>query len=63
MDEKLKYCPLLVHSETRLSLTVDGESYTNTWFSECLGNKCAAYQGGVCAKYCNGVRVLKKVED
>lgn len=56
---KRKGCPLLIQSETNLSATVSGQSWTRTWFSECIGETCAAYQGGVCAKF-NTNLILKK---
>ena len=46
-----KCCPLLVQSETNPSMTVAGQSWARTWFAECIGEKCAAYQGGLCAKF------------
>lgn len=51
METKLKYCPLLVQSQTSRSLTVEGESYTRTVFSKCLGQHCAAYAGGNCERF------------
>lgn len=48
---KQKFCPLLAYSSTQLSLTVEGESYTNTQFSRCLEDKCAAYHAGRCMKF------------
>lgn len=50
---KRKACPLLVQSDTNQSLTIQGESYTRTYFLECLGEKCAAYhiQDGFCEKF------------
>lgn len=43
---KRKACPLLVQSDTNLSMTVSGQSWTRTYFLECLGRKCAAYRAG-----------------
>lgn len=51
MLELLRACPLLVQSNTEKSLTIPDTSYTRTFFIECLGDKCAAYQDGVCAKF------------
>lgn len=50
---KRKVCPLLVQSETNPSLTIQGQSWTRTWFSECIGEKCAAYktQNRFCDKW------------
>lgn len=50
---KRKGCPLLVQSDTNPSLTVSNQSFTRTWFLECLGEKCAAYheQDGFCGKF------------
>lgn len=50
---KRKACPLLVQSDTEPSLTIQGMSYTRTFFLECLGEKCAAYiqQYGFCKKF------------
>ena len=47
-----KGCPLLVQSDTNKSLTVSGQSWTRTYFLECLGEKCAAYRRGYgCLKF------------
>lgn len=46
MDEakaKRKACPLLIQSDTNPSLTMAGQSWTRTFFIECLGPKCAAW--------------------
>ena len=45
-----KLCPLLVQSDTTPSLTMQGESWTRTYFAECIGEKCMAYrkQDGFC---------------
>lgn len=51
MEVKLKKCPLLIQRDTTLSLTVAGESYTRTVFSDCLGQNCAAYAGGNCERF------------
>lgn len=49
---KMKCCPLLVQSETRQSLTAKGESFTRSYFSECIGENCAAFKiGGFCEKF------------
>lgn len=57
-----KGCPLLIQSETNPCITISGQSWTRTWFSECIGEKCAAYQGGVCAKFETNL-ILKEVVD
>ena len=44
----MKVCPLLVQSETNPSYAIAGQSYTRTWFSECLGIKCGGFAGGFC---------------
>ena len=49
--ELFKSCPLLVQRDTRKSYTVEGESYTNTCFSKCLGVRCAAFDGGNCKMF------------
>lgn len=55
---KRKGCPLLVQSETNPSMTVKGQSWTTTYFLECIGEKCAAYhsQDGFCKKFQEKVR-------
>lgn len=55
-----KSCPLLVQSNTEPSLTIQGASYTRTFFIECLGEKCAAYikQDGFCKKFQSTVIIL-----
>lgn len=45
---KRKACPMLVQSETNPSYTIEGQSWTRTYFLECLGEKCAAYHGNSC---------------
>lgn len=56
---KRKGCPLLVQSDTNPSLTMTGQSWTRTYFLECLGEKCAAYhaQDGFCEKFQETVTV------
>jgi len=53
MKMSRKVCPLLVQSETNPSLTMKGQSWTRTYFTECLGEKCAAYhsQDNFCEKF------------
>lgn len=51
LDIKRKACPLLVQSDTSPSLTVPGESYTRTFFLECLGGQCAAFVSGRCKRF------------
>ncbi len=62
---KRKGCPLLVQSDTSASLTVQGQSYTRTYFLECLGEKCAAYrwQGEFCEKFQGTVSLKEKVRE
>lgn len=45
-----KVCPRLVQSDTTPSLTMQGESWTRTYFAACIGEKCMAYrkQDGFC---------------
>lgn len=50
---KMKQCPLLVQSETNISMTIKGEAYTRIYFSECIGKCCAAYIDGECKKFNN----------
>lgn len=62
---KIKWCPLLIQSETDLSAR--GEAYTRTYFSECIGKCCAAYIDGECKKFNNivafyGAKVDKEKE-
>nr|DAO50969.1 MAG TPA: hypothetical protein [Caudoviricetes sp.] len=57
-----KGCPLLVQSETNPSMTITGQSWTRTWFAECIGEKCAAYQGGLCDKFQTDVTFLAEVQ-
>ena len=58
---KRKGCPLLIQSDTNHSLTMQGQSWTRTYMLECIGEKCAAYQGGVCAKFDTNL-ILKEKE-
>lgn len=53
---EMKCCPLMVSSATTLSLTVQGESYTNAYMEQCIGEKCVAFRSsgygkGFCAKF------------
>ena len=48
---KRKGCPVLIQSDTKPSLTVKGQSWTRRYMLECIGEKCAAYQGGMCDKF------------
>lgn len=48
---KRKGCPLLIQADTNPSMTVSGQSWTRTYMLECIGEKCAAYQGGMCDKF------------
>lgn len=59
---KRKGCPLLIQSDTNSSLTMQGQSWTRTYMLECIGEKCAAYQGGVCAKFDTNL-ILKEAVD
>lgn len=47
----LKKCPLLIQSNTILSMTVQGESHTISYMSQCIGNECAAYVNGDCHRF------------
>lgn len=57
---KRKGCPLLVQSETNPSLTMKGQSWTRTYMLECIGEKCAAYQGGMCDKFQTNVNLREE---
>ena len=59
--EERKYCQKLVQSDTQASLTMEGESWTRTYFGECLGEKCAAYEGqnGFCRLFQSTVNLPK----
>ena len=47
-----KACPLLVQVDTNLSCTVSGQSWTRTYFLECIGERRAAYRAGYgCLKF------------
>lgn len=60
-----KACPLLVGSETQPSATIPGQSWTSSYFRECLGNKCAAYhsQDGFCERFKSVVSVPDRKGD
>lgn len=47
----MKVCPLLVQSDTNPSYTIDRQSYTITWLTECLGKKCSGYANGFCKRF------------
>ncbi len=58
-----KGCPLLVQSDTNQSCTVSGQSWTRTYFLECLGERCAAYRAGFgCLKFDDNPVDLKEEE-
>ena len=58
-----KACPLLVQSDTNQSCTVSGQSWTRTYFLECLGERCAAYRAGFgCLKFDDNPVDLKEEE-
>lgn len=63
--EKRKACPLLVQSDTNPSMTVNGQSWTRTYFLECLGDRCAAYhpQDGFCERWQCSVNLKKDVDN
>lgn len=49
---KRKLCPLLVQSATNPSMTMEGQSWTQTYFAECIGDKCVAYRwDGQCHRF------------
>lgn len=48
---KRKACPRLVQSDTDISCTIAGQSWTRTYFLECLGGLCAAYRAGECLMF------------
>jgi hypothetical protein len=48
---KMKGCPRLMQSETRVSATVAGESFTSSYFLPCIKEKCAAYRRGHCMQF------------
>lgn len=58
---KRKACPLLIQSDTNQSLTMAGQSWTRTYFLECLGEKCGAYhsEDGFCEKF-QGIVTVKE---
>lgn len=60
---KRKGCPLLIQSDTNPSLTMAGQSWTRTYMLMCVGEKCAAYQGGFCVKYQTDVVLKEGVKD
>lgn len=58
-----KVCPLLVQSDTNPSYTVQGQSWTRTYFLECLGEKCVAYRKELgCLKFDDNPVELKEEE-
>ena len=47
-----KGCPLLVQNDTNASMTIPGESHSRSYFLECLGEKCAAFnRNGICGRF------------
>ena len=55
-----KGCPLLIQSDTNPSLTMAGQSWTRTYMLMCVGEKCAAYQGGMCDKFQTNVNLREE---
>lgn len=49
---ELKYCPFRIHGETRLSATVNGESFYNEYFMPCTKDECICYQKDNNSEYC-----------
>lgn len=43
IDKKIKLCPFRKSTETRLSATVEGESFTREDFMPCLKEECPAF--------------------
>jgi hypothetical protein len=41
--EKIKVCPFRIGTETRLSATIEGESFTTEYFMPCLKENCPAF--------------------
>lgn len=62
---KRKLCPLLIQSETNPSMTIQGQSRTSTYFLECLGEKCAAYNEGhtTCERFYTSVKGTEALKD
>lgn len=62
---KRKACPLLVQSDTNLSMTIGGQSWTRTYFLRCIGEECAAYhtQDGFCEKWQNSTGLKEAGHD
>ena len=60
-----KLCPLLIESEVKPSLTIEGQSWTRTYFSECIGEKCAAYNEAhdTCEKFYTNVKGMEAMKD
>ena len=52
--------PLLIQSDTNPSLTM---AWTRAYMLMCVGEKCAAYQGGFCVKYQTDVVLKEGVKD
>lgn len=48
---ELKACPLLVRIDTHPSMTIEGETFTRSYFADCLLEGCAAYVGGKCRRF------------
>ena len=55
---KRKLCPLLVQADTNPSMTIEGKSWTQTYFWECLGEECAAYNVDhyICERFYTNVK-------
>ena len=42
-DEEIKLCPFRIGTETRISCTVEGESFTKEFFMPCEKELCSAF--------------------
>ena len=55
LNMKVKMCPDRKVSEERKALTYGSGDIRFEYFTECLKEKCVAYNGGACQKYGNKV--------
>jgi hypothetical protein len=42
-DKEIKLCPFRTWTETRLSATIPGESFTKEFFMPCIKEECPAF--------------------
>jgi hypothetical protein len=58
-----KGCPLLIQSDTNPSWTVAGETHTRTYFLQCIGEKCVAFEAESCKQFHTSTILKEPLKD